>query len=239
MDPANALATLLNRELGTDIKPDDMRSFIVLNWPSVTTFAHAIHDQGASAGPATAPVVPDQVVNKIKAAEVGHAGVKIVLENGGIYRCRPAAIDTTAMHEWGECVIADDRLSVAWPNVGVNIEVPQIDLHPAYAAKQNEEALDLARNERVTALHGIKTLAIVKDLYADLRHLQRLHAAVQKGAHTLVLRATHHNAEMHFIDGVAMQRALTELRERISGCRAGLIQLGFDPDASDPNDDEG
>lgn len=161
MDPANALATLLNRELGTDIKPDDMRSFIVLNWPSVTTFAHAIHDQGATAGPATAPVVPDQ------------------------------------------------------------------------------EALDRARKERVTALHGIKTLAMVRDQYAELAILQRLHRAVDQGDANLVLRTRWRDAEMPCSDEAAMALAFLALRDSILRVRASLIELGFDPNASDPHDDEG
>lgn len=161
MDPANALATLLNRELGTDIKPDDMRSFIVLNWPSVTTFAHAIHDQATAAGPAMAPVVP------------------------------------------------------------------------------NEEELDRARKERVIALHGIKTLETVRAHYAELVMLQRLHRAVDQGEASLVLRARLRAAEIRCSDEAAMAFALVELRATIARIRASLIALGFDPDASDPNDDEG
>jgi hypothetical protein len=45
--PDAKLASLLNRDLGTEISPREMSMFIRANWKLVCAYAHAIHDAEA------------------------------------------------------------------------------------------------------------------------------------------------------------------------------------------------
>jgi hypothetical protein len=47
--PHKRLASLMNRELGTDIDPRLLRLFIKHHWSKVSTLAHQIHDEGEAA----------------------------------------------------------------------------------------------------------------------------------------------------------------------------------------------
>lgn len=87
-------------------------------------------------------------------------------------------------------------------------------------------------------MHSIKTLAVIEEHYAMLRYLQKLHRVVQGGGGALALTSGPGDSGMRFTDPAALELAIAELRGRITVCRQQLLDMGFNPDKSDPDDDE-